>query len=165
MRDEFRIPRADGSANGLPLRPFAGLQPKPSRSASSRRSWTDWAQRASKATSTAARPWLSYHERFAPALARLVGAQPLEVVAMNTLTVNLHLMLATFYRPTRERPKILIEQQAFSVGPLRRRIAGALARLRSAQRCSKSAARRRGSLRTEDVLSCDRARRARRSRP
>ncbi len=57
--------------------------------------------------------WLRYHERFAAPLARLVGAGPDEVVAMNTLTVNLHLLLASFYEPTPERHKILIERDAF----------------------------------------------------
>jgi kynureninase len=58
--------------------------------------------------------WLDYHVQFTPLLADLVGAGRDEVVAMNTLTVNLHLMLATFFRPTPERFKILIERDAFS---------------------------------------------------
>jgi kynureninase len=58
--------------------------------------------------------WLDYHVQFAPLLANLVGAGRDEVVAMNTLTVNLHLMLATFFRPTQQRYKILIERDAFS---------------------------------------------------
>ncbi|HZF30351.1 MAG TPA: kynureninase [Gammaproteobacteria bacterium] len=57
--------------------------------------------------------WLGFHERFAAPLAALAGAKRAEVVAMNTLTVNLHLMLVTFFRPTRERYKILIERDAF----------------------------------------------------
>jgi kynureninase len=57
--------------------------------------------------------WIRYHERAAPALASLVGAEPGEVVAMNTLTVNLHLMLASFYRPTGERTALLVERPAF----------------------------------------------------
>ncbi|HEX5045553.1 MAG TPA: kynureninase [Gammaproteobacteria bacterium] len=57
--------------------------------------------------------WLGFHERFAAPLAALAGAKRTEVVAMNTLTVNLHLMLVTFFRPTRERYKILIERDAF----------------------------------------------------
>lgn len=58
--------------------------------------------------------WLDYHAQFAAPLAELVGAYRDEVVAMNTLTVNLHLMLATFFRPSKERYKILIERDAFS---------------------------------------------------
>ena len=58
--------------------------------------------------------WLDYHTQFAPMLAELTGAYRDEVVAMNTLTVNLHLMLATFFRPTKRRFKILIERDAFS---------------------------------------------------
>lgn len=58
--------------------------------------------------------WLDYHTQFAAPLAELTGAHRDEVVAMNTLTVNLHLMLATFFRPTAQRFKILIERDAFS---------------------------------------------------
>ena len=57
--------------------------------------------------------WLDYHERFSAPLAALVGARRDEVVAMNTLTVNLHLMLVSFFRPTKRRYKILIERDAF----------------------------------------------------
>ncbi len=57
--------------------------------------------------------WLNLHERLAPTLAALTGARTLEVVAMNSLTINLHLLMASFYRPTRERHVILIEQEAF----------------------------------------------------
>lgn len=57
--------------------------------------------------------WLEYHERFSPPLARLLGARPSEVVAMNSLTVNLHLMLVSFFQPTKQRHKILIERHAF----------------------------------------------------
>jgi kynureninase len=114
MRDAFRIPkRADGTEHVYFCGHSLGLQPKTVGSVV-QEELDSWAQRAVDGHFDSTRPWLSYHERFAPSLARLVGAQPLEVVAMNTLTVNLHLMLATFYRPTRERSKILIEKHAFS---------------------------------------------------
>jgi kynureninase len=58
-------------------------------------------------------PWMPYHEFLTPAMAELVGGQPSEVVVMNSLTVNLHLMMVSFYRPTADRHKILIEDQAF----------------------------------------------------
>lgn len=58
-------------------------------------------------------PWLSYHKYLSPALAKVVGAKPLEVIVMNTLTINIHLMLASFYRPDRKRFKIIIESGAF----------------------------------------------------
>jgi kynureninase len=114
FRDAFRIPtRADGTEQVYLCGHSLGLQPKAVGSML-QEELDSWAQRAVDGHFESPRPWLNYHERFAPSLARLVGAQPLEVVAMNTLTVNLHLMLATFYRPTRERPKILIEKHAFS---------------------------------------------------
>ena len=63
--------------------------------------------------SKAATPWYTYHETLREPAARLVGAQPNEVICMNSLTVNLHLMMATFYRPTKSRNKILMEEPAF----------------------------------------------------
>jgi kynureninase len=114
MRAAFRIPtRADGSEHVYFCGHSLGLQPK-AVGAVIQEELESWARRAVDGHFESARPWLTYHERLAPSLARLVGAQPLEVVAMNTLTVNLHLLLTTFYRPTRERCKILIEKQAFS---------------------------------------------------
>ncbi len=59
------------------------------------------------------RPWIPYHERAAPALADLVGALESEVVAMNSLTVNLHLMMVSFFRPDATRNRVLIESSAF----------------------------------------------------
>jgi kynureninase len=74
---------------------------------------TSWARRGVDGHFDSARPWLPYHEQFSESLAALVGGTPEEVVAMNSLTVNLHLMLTSFYRPTRQRHKILIEKRAF----------------------------------------------------
>jgi kynureninase len=114
LRSEFLMPRrADGTEQVYLCGHSLGLQPK-AAATFIQEELDSWSQRAVEGHFRSRRPWLNYHESFAPSLARLVGAQPLEVVAMNTLTVNLHLMLATFYRPTRERPKILIEKQAFS---------------------------------------------------
>ncbi|MDE2235379.1 MAG: kynureninase [Gammaproteobacteria bacterium] len=73
----------------------------------------DWARFGVRGHFAARRPWMPYHELFSECTARLVGAEPLEVVNMNTLTVNLHLMMVSFYRPTPERNRILIERSAF----------------------------------------------------
>lgn len=114
LRDAFHIPvRRDGAQCVYFCGHSLGLQPKAAVQVI-REELETWAQRAVDGHFEAPRPWLSYHERLAPPLAHLVGGQPIEVVAMNTLTVNLHLLLATFYRPTRERHKVLIERNAFS---------------------------------------------------
>ena len=100
----------------------------------------------------AQRPWIPYHENLTPGLAALAGARAAEVVAMNSLTVNLHLMLATFYRPRGKRRKILIEAGAFppTAMPWPR---SSLARLRCAADALIELAprRRRGGARTEEI--------------
>jgi kynureninase len=73
----------------------------------------DWATLGVEGHFRATNPWFSYHELFPEALSKIVGALPEEVVVMNQLTVNLHLLLATFYRPTKERYKIICEAKAF----------------------------------------------------
>ena len=73
----------------------------------------DWARLGVEGHLHGANPWLSYHEIFREMGARLVGAVPGEVVMMNSLTVNLHLLMVSFYRPTRERYRIVIEDSAF----------------------------------------------------
>ena len=72
-----------------------------------------WRRLAVKAHFTGDHPWMPYHEFLAEPMARLVGASPTEVVTMNSLTANLHLMMASFYRPTRERHRILLEDRPF----------------------------------------------------
>src|SRR5579863_10268540 len=74
----------------------------------------DWAQLAVLGHEHAHRPWIPYHENLRDGLAALTGANPTEVVAMSSLTVNLHLLLAAFYRPSGQRRRILIEAGAFS---------------------------------------------------
>ncbi len=73
----------------------------------------DWRRLAVLGHHAAARPWIAYHERAAPGLAALLGAGAGEVVAMNSLTVNLHLMMVSFFRPAGERNRVLIEKSAF----------------------------------------------------
>ena len=73
----------------------------------------DWENLAVEGHFYAEKPWWDYHERFANPLSKIVGALPSEVTVMNTLTVNLHLMMVTFYKPTSKRFKILCEAKAF----------------------------------------------------
>jgi kynureninase len=74
----------------------------------------EWSRLAVQGHEHGRRPWVPYHENLTAGLAALSGARPGEVIAMNSLTVNLHLMLASFYRPAGKRTKILIESGAFS---------------------------------------------------
>jgi len=89
-----------------------GLMPKSAREIVEEEldNWATLGVDAHHATGT---PWYTYHEALREPTARLVGAKPLEVICMNSLTVNLHLMMATFYRPTKSRFKILMEEPAF----------------------------------------------------
>jgi kynureninase len=73
----------------------------------------DWARLAVEGHLNARHPWLPYHEFLAEPMARIVGAKPVETVVMNSLTVNLHLLMVSFYRPQGERRKIVIEKGAF----------------------------------------------------
>jgi kynureninase len=73
----------------------------------------DWAGLGVMGHHDARKPWISYHEQFADSIAKIVGAKPDEVIVMNQLTVNLHLLLTSFYRPTKDRYKIICEAKAF----------------------------------------------------
>ena len=90
-----------------------GLMPQSARSAVAQ-VLDDWASLGVRAHFEPPTPWFSYHEVFRDVGARLVGARPGEVVIMNSLTVNLHLMLTSFYRPAGRRVKILVEESMFS---------------------------------------------------
>ncbi len=74
---------------------------------------SDWANLAVEGHFYAEKPWWDYHERFANPLSKIVGALPSEVSVMNTLTINLHLLMVSFYRPTTQRFKIICEEKAF----------------------------------------------------
>lgn len=74
----------------------------------------DWARLAVAGHHVSRRPWIDYADRACGGLARLAGAQPADVVAMNSLTANLHLLMASFYRPSAVRTRVLIESGAFS---------------------------------------------------
>ena len=127
LRREFELPREHGRTLTYLCGHSLGLMPRATRRALDTE-LDRWAKlgvdghfadaRPPRGRPRALRPthsgWLDYHVQFAPPLAELVGAHRDEVVAMNTLTVNLHLMLATFFRPTPQRYKILIERDVFS---------------------------------------------------
>ena len=89
-----------------------GLQPKRSK-AYVDEIMSDWANLAVEGHFYAEKPWWDYHERFAEPLSKIVGAKPSEVTVMNTLTVNLHLLMVSFYQPTATRYKIICEEKAF----------------------------------------------------
>jgi kynureninase len=113
FRKKFHLP---ANRRGEPLIYFAGnslgLMPKSARKIVEQE-LDDWAHLGVDAHLEGKTPWYWYHESLRQPAARLVGAQPIEVICMNSLTVNLHLMMATFYRPTRSRFKILMEEPAF----------------------------------------------------
>jgi kynureninase len=113
FRGEFQVPKRE---NGDEEIYFAGnslgLLPRQTRRYVDEE-LEQWGRLGVKGHFAGANPWMPYHELLAVPMARLVGALPSEVVTMNSLTVNLHLMMASFYRPTRERYRILIEDRAF----------------------------------------------------
>src|SRR5207302_617851 len=113
FREKFHLPLGK---NGKPLIYFAGnslgLMPKSARQVIDQE-LDDWAKLGVDAHLEGKTAWYSYHETLREPTARLIGAKPIEVICMNSLTVNLHLMMATFYRPTKSRFKILMEEPAF----------------------------------------------------
>ena len=111
-RDAFYFPQV----NGKPVIYFTGnslgLQPKRTQKYVDD-IMKDWAEYAVDGHFHSEKPWWDYHERLAAPLAKVVGAKTQEVSVMNTLTVNLHLLMVSFYRPTKKRFKILCEEKAF----------------------------------------------------
>jgi kynureninase len=113
LREQFLFPKAPNGSDCLYLAGNSlGLQPKKARTYIEEE-LEDWAKHGVEGHFIARHPWLPYHENLTEMTARLVGAKPIEVVVMNTLTVNLHLMMVSFYRPTKTRFKILIEKNSF----------------------------------------------------
>lgn len=112
FRDEFLFPRHGGGEQTYFVGNSLGLQPRGAR-ARVEEVLDKWANEAVEGHFTGAAQWMDYHALAREPLARVVGAQPAEVVAMNSLTANLHFMLVSFYRPTRERSAILMEAGAF----------------------------------------------------
>ncbi|MGD0361319.1 MAG: kynureninase [Bryobacteraceae bacterium] len=112
-RDRFHIPKGpEGVDRAYLCGHSLGLQPKCLR-AYLERELEDWELLGVEGHFRARHPWVQYNNLVAEPAARLVGAQPIEVVAMNSLTVNLHLMMVSFYRPAGRRRRIVIEEHAF----------------------------------------------------
>lgn len=113
FRDRFFIPKTPSGDDCIYLCGHSlGLQPKATRSFIEQE-LQDWAELGVEGHFHARNPWMTYHRLLAEQSAAIVGALPSEVVVMNSLTVNLHLMMTSFYRPTTERHKILVESGAF----------------------------------------------------
>jgi kynureninase len=113
FRKQFHLPKIKGKPVLYFTGNSLGLQPITTKKFVTEE-LSDWATLGVEGHLHSRRPWLYYHKFSKQALAKLVGAKPMEVVAMNQLTVNLHLMMASFYRPTKERFKIITEAGAFS---------------------------------------------------
>ena len=113
FRDEFFIPRhQDGSDQLYFCGNSLGLQPRRLVEAM-KDELAAWGDLGVEGHFKGQHPWMPYHEFVRDPLARLVGALPSEVVAMNSLTVNLHLMMVSFFNPTQKRQRIVIERQPF----------------------------------------------------
>ena len=113
FRNKFYIPKVNGKEAIYFCGNSLGLQPQTVKE-KIEQELKDWAELGVDAHENALSPWLTYHRGVTKETAKIVGAKPLEVVMMNSLTVNLHLMLTSFYRPTNKRYKILTEAGAFS---------------------------------------------------
>lgn len=113
FRKKFFIPAVNGKTALYLTGNSLGLQPKSTKKLVDAE-LEDWARLGVEGHVHAQRPWVDYHKVTKKALAQLTGAKPLEVVAMNQLTVNLHLLMVSFYNPTPKRFRILTEGGAFS---------------------------------------------------
>jgi kynureninase len=113
LRNRFHIPKDKNGNDWLYFTGNSlGLQPK-STNEYINQELEDWANLGVEGHFEAKNPWLNYHELLTDKMAKIVGAKPNEVVVMNTLTTNLHLLMVSFYRPTKEKFKIVIESDAF----------------------------------------------------
>ncbi|WP_298536172.1 kynureninase [uncultured Algibacter sp.] len=112
-RNQFHIPKDNGGNEWIYMTGNSlGLQPKCTKSYINQE-LEDWANLGVEGHTQGKTPWLPYHEFLTENMAKIVGAKPIEVVVMNTLTANLHFMMVSFYKPTKTRYKILIESDAF----------------------------------------------------
>lgn len=113
FRSKFLLPKDDkGNPQIYLCGNSLGLQPVTTKQYIENE-LTDWAKHGVEGHTDAEHPWLPYHEFLTNSMAKIVGAKPSEVVMMNTLTTNLHLMMVSFYQPTKTKYKIVIESDAF----------------------------------------------------
>ncbi|MEO6489796.1 MAG: kynureninase [Ferruginibacter sp.] len=112
FRDKFYIPLINGKDSIYFTGNSLGLQPKTTQD-HVLNELEDWANYGVEGHFHAKNPWVSYHEMFPPLLSDIVGGIPEEIVVMNQLTVNLHVLMTSFYRPTKERFKVICEAKAF----------------------------------------------------
>ncbi|NNC70554.1 MAG: kynureninase [Flavobacteriaceae bacterium] len=112
-RNQFHIPKDEHGNDWIYFTGNSlGLQPKITQKYI-QQELDDWAQLGVEGHFRAKNPWMPYHEFLKDSMAKIVGAKPIEVVTMNTLTTNLHLLMVSFYQPTKHKYKILIESDAF----------------------------------------------------
>lgn len=112
FRSKFHMPQHNGKDMVYFTGNSLGLQPKTTKSFIEQE-LNDWAKFGVEGHFMAKNPWMPYHEFLTENMAKIVGALPEETVMMNQLTVNLHLLMVSFYRPTKQRYKILCEAKAF----------------------------------------------------
>ena len=112
FRSKFHLPKVNGKTAIYFTGNSLGLQPKSTKKMVDEE-LEDWAKFGVEGHLDSRRPWLYYHKFAKKALAQIVGAKATEVVAMNQLTVNLHLMMVSFFKPTKDRFKIITEHGAF----------------------------------------------------
>ena len=112
FRSQFHIPKHGEKESIYFTGNSLGLQPKKA-TGYVLREMEDWARLGGEGHMDARQPWIPYHEIFPGQLSRIIGCQPEEVVVMNSLTVNLHLLMVSFYAPTPQRYKIIMEHKAF----------------------------------------------------
>lgn len=112
FRDRFHIPKVNGDEVTYLAGNSLGLQPRRAQDDMTEELWK-WATHGVRGHFEGSRPWAPFHELFTAPMSRICGGMEEEVVVMNSLTVNLHLLMVSFYRPTTSRFKILIESHAF----------------------------------------------------
>lgn len=112
-RKQFHIPKDNQGKDWLYFTGNSlGLQPKSTKTYINQE-LEDWAKLGVEGHFQAKNPWMPYHQLLTESMAKIVGAKPIEVVIMNTLTTNLHLLMVSFYQPTKTKFKIVIESDAF----------------------------------------------------